>query len=243
MRNVAEAALQQGVGRLLWVSTSDVFGIPGVGEVIDEATPYREWNEPYADTKIEAERWLWSFARGRGLPVTVIYPGWVYGPGDKAFFPSLAEAIADGLMMFWCRDLRLPWVYVGNLADACILASAHPAAAGEGFLVHDDTNGPTLEEVCARIADVIGAKPPTRHVPYALAYGAAALAQAVWRIFRLRGTPPLLTVDIKAFGRPFRLSSAKIRAELGWEPRVGVEEGMARALEYLRERRAETIAA
>ena len=233
LRNVAEAAREAGVERLVHVSTSDVFGIPRRGEVLDESMPFRPWDEPYADTKIEAEQWLWELHRAGGLPVSVIYPGWVYGPGDHAFFPGLAEAIAGGFMIFWCRDVRLPWVYVDNLADACVLAGAHPAAAGSGYIVHDGGGGPTLQEVCICIAAVIDARPPRLHVPYAVAYGAAALLQALWRLRGARTPPPLLTVDVKAFGYRFHLSNEKIRRELGWQPRVPTDAGMRAALDYL----------
>lgn len=238
MQNVARAARAHGVGRLVALSTSDVFGIPRGDEVLDETSPFRAWGEPYADTKIEAEQWLWAWHRERGLPIAVIYPGWVYGPGDKAFFPGLARAISGGAMMFWCRDVRLPWVYVDNLVDACVRASTHPSAAGNGYVVHDGDDGPTLQEVCARIAEAVGAPCPRRQVPYPVAYAAAVLAQAVWRLLRLGGTPPLLTVDVKAFGRSWRFSNQKARGDLGWAPRVPVEDGLRLALEYLRRGRA-----
>lgn len=232
-QNVARAALAHGVERLVLVSTTDVFGIPRADEVLDESCPLRPWGEPYADTKIEAERRLWDFHRQSGLAVSVIYPGWIYGPGDHAFFPSLAEAIEGGLMMFWRRDVKLPWVYVDNLVDAVLLASTQAAAAGKGFIVHDDSDGPTLQDVCARIAAVRGRPAPTRHVPYALAYGAAKALQTVWRITGRRTPPPLLSVDVKAFGFQWRLSTAKVRRELGWSPLVGIDDGMKRALDSL----------
>ena len=236
-QHIARAAQAHGVERFVHVSTSDVFGIQRGDELIDESTPFREWSEPYPDTKIAAERWLWQFHRESGLPVSVIYPGWVYGPGDQAFFPSLAQAIDDGVMMFWHRHTRLFWAYVDNLADAIVLAGTHPAAVGNGYLVHDGDGGPTLQEVCARIAAVCGKRAPTRHVPYAIAYGAAWLAQGLWRVLRLRGAPLVFTNDVKAFGSQWQLSNAKLRRDLGWTPRVSTPDGMDAALAYLRQQR------
>lgn len=232
-RNVANAARAAGVERLVHVSTSDVFGIAYDAEVLDEGSPFRAWNEPYPDTKIEAEEWLWQFHRSSGLPVSVIYPGWVYGPGDKAFFPGFAHAIKDGPMLFWRRDVRLAWVYIDNLADACVLAGTHPAAVGRGYLVHDGNDGPTLQDVCARIADRIGAPRPTRHVPYRVVLSAAWLLELVWRASGRKSPPPLRTVDVKAFGYQWNLSNQRVRAELGWTPRVGIDQGMRNALDYL----------
>jgi nucleoside-diphosphate-sugar epimerase len=236
-QNVARACLPHGV-RLVALSTSDVFGIPDADEVMDEASPVKRWNEPYADTKIEAEQWLWAFHRDTQLPLSIIYPGWVYGPGDKAFFPNLAQAIDDGFMMFWFRNVRLPWVFIDNLVDACVLASTHPDAIGHGYIVHDEADGPTLEEVCTRIAAVIDKKAPTLHVPYALAFAAAKATQTLWRWLDIKRTPPLRTVDIKAFGFQWHLSAQKIRRQLGWAPRVSTEQGMELALDYLAQQRA-----
>ncbi len=235
-QNVARACLAHGV-RLLAVSTSDVFGIPDADEVMDETSPVKRWHEPYADTKIEAEQWLWSFHRDTQLPLSIIYPGWVYGPGDKAFFPNLAQAIDAGFMLFWLRNNRLPWVFIDNLVDACVLATVHPDAVGQGYIVHDEADGPTMEEVCARIAAVIGRKAPTLHVPYALAFAAAKATQTLWRWLGIKSPPPLLTVDVKAFGFQWHLSTQKIRHQLGWAPRVSTEQGMEQALRYLAEQR------
>jgi len=236
-QNVARAATAGGVERFVHVSTSDVFGIPRGDELIDETTPYREWGEPYQDTKIEAERWLWQFHRESKLPLSVIYPGWVYGPGDQAFFPGLAAAIDEGVMMFWHRDTRLAWAYIDNLADAIVLASTHPGAVGNGYLIYDEDDGPTLETVCGRIAAIAGKPAPTRHVPYAVAFGAAWLAQSVWKVFRLRGAPLLFTNDVKAFGSQWHFSNDKARRALGWSPRIATADGMNAALDYLRVQR------
>ncbi len=229
-QTVARAAQAAGVRRLVHVSTSDVFGMPRRDEIIDERTPFRPWGEPYQDTKIEAERWLWAEHRARGLPLTVIHPGWVYGPGDRALFAGLAQAIRDGLLVFWQRDTVLAWVHVDNLADAIVRAARAPQACGEGYLVLDDdaATGPTLEAVCTRLAAIVGRPFRPRYVPYALAFAAAATAQAAWRVLPLAGAPPLLTADVKAFGYRWRFSSARVRA-LGWTPRIGIAAGMEEA--------------
>jgi nucleoside-diphosphate-sugar epimerase len=232
-QNVARAALAHRLERLVALSTSDVFGLPDGDRVLDESCPLREWGEPYADSKIAAERWLWQCARDTGLPLSVIYPGWVYGPGDRAFFPALARALRDGSMLFWHRDTRLPWVYIDNLVDACLLASTHPEASGHGYLIFDTIEGPSLEEVCARIADTIGARPAHLHLPYTAAYATAWLLQSLWRLVRARNPPPLQTVDVKAFGFQWHLSNHKARQHLGWSSRVSVEDGMQRALDHL----------
>jgi 2-alkyl-3-oxoalkanoate reductase len=236
-QHVARAAQAAGVGRFVHVSTSDVFGIPPRGATptptFSEASPYGYWQEPYPDTKIEAEQWLWQYARDSGLAVSVIYPCWVYGPGDQALFPGFAQAIRDGLLVLWQRDTRLAWVHVENLVDAIILAGTDARAVGEGYLVHDDADGPTLEQVCARLAEIVGKPFTPRYVPYAVAAAAAAAAQLAWSALPLQGAPPILTNDVKSFGHRWRFSNAKLRA-LGWTPRIGIDAGMQQAFDYFR---------
>ncbi len=239
--NVARAARAHGVGRVVHVSTSDVFGLADGARVLDERSPFRRWDEPYADSKIAAEELLWRAHRDDGLPLSVVYPGWVYGPGDRAFFPGLADAIAAGFMVFWARDVRLAWTYVENLVDACLAVSADPRAVGEGYLAFDTLEGPTLEEVGARIATRIGARRPWLHVPYPAALAIARTLETIWRTVGARTGPPLRTVDVKAFGDQWRFSNAKLRA-LGWSPRVDVDAGMEAALDFLAATRVRTRA-
>ena len=102
--------------------------------------------------------------------------------------------------------------------------------------MHDDADGPTLEEICARLAPIarqaahaalrpVRASPaPPRRPP-----------RAPGASFRLKGAPPVLTNDVKSFGFRFRFSNAKLRA-LGWTPRIGIAEGMDEAFAYFASR-------
>jgi nucleoside-diphosphate-sugar epimerase len=236
-RNLALAAVEAGAGRFVAVSTSDVFGIARDGRPIDETSPRGRWREPYPDTKIEAEEVVRELGRTHGLDFTVIYPGWVYGRGDRNFFPSLARAIDDGAMVFWRRHLRLAWIHVDDLARACIMAASHPSATGEGFLIHNGMQGPTLQEVCARIAATIGCRPPRLHLPYGAMLAAGWLSQQAWRLLGLRGEPLVLTNDVKSFGFQWDLRADKAREVLGWQPEIDIDEGMAEAIAWLEELR------
>ena len=102
-KNAMRAASEKGLERFLLVSTSDVFGIPEPNETITETTPYRPWHEPYADTKIKACKAVKQFHEAEGLNYTIIYPGWVYGPGDRQFFPAISDMLRDRHVFLWHR--------------------------------------------------------------------------------------------------------------------------------------------
>jgi len=92
MEKLCLAALNARVKRFVELGTNDVFGLDE-SRVITEEAPPRKWGEPYADTKIAAEEIAWRYCFAYGLPVTMVYPCWVYGPGDKTFVPLTADAI------------------------------------------------------------------------------------------------------------------------------------------------------
>jgi nucleoside-diphosphate-sugar epimerase len=137
-RHIFDAALQSGVKRLVHFSTSDVFGITTDGRVIDDSFPLKGTGFPYSDTKAEADRMAHAYAQERGLPVVVIRPTWIYGPGDHTFLPELVDAMRKHEMLFFgSPDNTIPLCYIDNLVDAVILALTRDEAVGQGYLVGD----------------------------------------------------------------------------------------------------------
>ena len=81
---VLQACLQAGVGRVVYLSSLAVYGPVREGERIDEDTPFDdvpEQRDLYAQSKIAADELAVSFAGKNGLPVAILRPGLVYGPG------------------------------------------------------------------------------------------------------------------------------------------------------------------
>lgn len=232
MEKLCQAALKAKVKRFVEMSTNDVFGL-GEDIVIDESHPLKKWNEPYADTKIAAEEVAWRYHRDHGLPVTMVYPCWVYGPGDKTFVPLTADAIIKKEMMFWRRDVHVWPTYIDNLVDLLMKISTDKRAVGNGYLVHDGEMT-TFQDFCAEIAKSLGAKPPRLHIPYFLAYAAAVVLEFVWRVLKKKSRPLITTYTVKNLGSRLNFSIAKAQRELGWKPKVSYREGLAKTLSWLK---------
>jgi nucleoside-diphosphate-sugar epimerase len=229
---ICDLALRHGVAKLVHVSTCDVFGLPEAGEIISETTPYRPWNEPYADSKIQAARVVRAY-QGKGLVCSIIYPGWVYGPGDRAFFPALVRQLRRGVMASWCRTaFEIHLVYIEDLVDALLLALHDHSADNDDFLILDEASGLRLEDLCRRIAVFLDLRYRMVPVPYWLMYLLGWTAQAAFRLGLVK-EPALSTTNVKAFGFPFRYSTAKARSKLSWRPRTMPEEGIRKALEMM----------
>ncbi|HDP81100.1 MAG TPA: NAD-dependent epimerase/dehydratase family protein [Spirochaetes bacterium] len=229
--NMCRAALGAKVKRFVDISTNDVFGIDEKN-VMDESFPLRPWKEPYPDTKIEAEHISWAYHR-KGLPVTMVYPCWVFGPGDKTFVPLIADAIIKRELIFWRKNVIVWPAYIDNLVDLLMLIAEDDRAVGNGYLVHDGESI-TFQEFCADIAKSLGVPPIKTHIPYFLAYGAAWIMELVWKLLRKKTRPLLTTYTVKNLGSRFRFTIEKAERELGWKPKVSFRKGFAVTMEWLK---------
>jgi nucleoside-diphosphate-sugar epimerase len=232
-----DAALAAGVKRFVHLSSAIVVGTaPGA---VDEDAPYRLEPNPYSASKIEGERLLQRAIRERGAPVTILRPGLVYGPHDSASFGRFAALVERGKMvLLGSGENPIPLVYAEDVAEAVILASESPRAAGRTYFVVNDepvTQRAYLEE----IATALGAAPSFRRVPYVLARALAAGAEWAVRAARLDGPPPLTRFGVRLLGGDARISIRRAREELGFEPRVGVCDGVRRSVEWYRGVRSE----
>ncbi len=230
--NICRAAVDAKVSRLVDISTCDVFGTDE-SIVMDESMPLQYWGEPYADSKIDAEKVMRRYHKEQGLPLTMVYPLWVFGEGDQTFVPLLADAIIKKELIFWRKGAIVWPTYIDNLVDLLMLISEDERAIGNGYLVHDGEST-TLEEFCAGIAEAMGVPPIKTYIPYWLAMTAAWVMEFIWKLLRIRMRPLLTTYTVTNLGSRFRFSIDKARRELGWKPRITYREGFRQTMEWLK---------
>ncbi|MHC4717009.1 MAG: NAD-dependent epimerase/dehydratase family protein [Planctomycetota bacterium] len=235
-RNTVTAAAGAGVERFLHISSISAYGHPdGEGLVLDETAPLGQglhrWSY-YSRAKVAAEEIVRAAHEAGDVPVTVIRPSWLYGERDRASMPRLIRAIGSGkAKLIGDGTNRLNLTYAGNEADGCILAAESPKAAGEAYNLCND-GAITQAGYLNKIAEQIGAKPVTGKVPYKVARGAAFMMELFGHAFRKK-TPPLVTrCSVWLIGRRCFFSTEKIRRELGWEPAVGSDQGITRAVRW-----------
>ena len=80
--------------RLVHVSSLTVHG-NNVGGKADENSPLRTEPNPYSRSKVAGEKLLQRMIQDEGAPVTIVRPGWIYGPGDTASFGRIARMIDE----------------------------------------------------------------------------------------------------------------------------------------------------
>jgi nucleoside-diphosphate-sugar epimerase len=225
-----EAALEAGVRRFVHTSTVGVHG-DVKNPPADETAPIAP-GDVYQATKAEAEALALRFCRERGLPLCVVRPGAIYGPGETRLL-KLFRAIARGryAIVGSGRSYYHP-VYIDDLVQGFLLALDRPEAVGEAFLVC----GPSYvsqAELAALIARHTGGRVLPFRVPAAPIQWAGDLVEAV--CVPLGIEPPLhrRRVDFWTKSRAFTI--AKARRLLGYDPKVDLDEGVARTAAAYRE--------
>ncbi|MCB9645817.1 MAG: NAD-dependent epimerase/dehydratase family protein [Deltaproteobacteria bacterium] len=183
----------------------------------------------YGKAKLAAEQ-LVLLEKAR-LPVTVIRPPAVYGPGDTRML-GLFKAIRRGVMPRLGRGGVTSMIYVSDCVDAILLALVRPHPTGRIYFVAD---GEPYDHarVGRAIAAAVGASPVTVPLPGPLLRAAGAVTEAFGKA---TGRPVALTRDkVQDLLQPSWLVSAALaRSELGFAPKVLLEEGAKRTAEGYR---------
>lgn len=212
--NLASQAIKAGVKRFVFISSIKVNGeATKLGRPFTAEDPPCPQN-PYAQSKHDAEQGLFALAKesGSDFEVTVIRPPLVYGPGVKANFATMMDWVNRGIPLpLGSVNNKRSFVFVGNLADLIILSAIHSKAAGQVFLVSDGEDISTTE-LFKKMALALGRPSWMMPLPTPLLnLGAAMIGQ---RAITSRLTDSL-QVDV-----------TKTRELLGWEPRKSVSEGL-----------------
>jgi len=212
--NILAAARKQNVGRVVFTSTAGVLAPTPHDPPATEASPVQTaLEDPYVTSKVHAHRIVLAQMQ-QGLPVTIVLPAAVFGPGDTG---QLGRTLA---LLAQRRLPRLPrgfgtntWTHAADIASGHVLAAMR-GKPGELYLLGDRIL--PVEEFYAKAAAAAGVDPPTANVPMALARLAARFSEASARFHH---RTPLLSRAALAMGAvDIVIDASKARRELGWIP-------------------------
>ncbi len=235
--HLLDACRAEKVGRVLHVSSITVYGQPDHERLITEDEPPAgkpgSW-EYYRRAKLAAE----ELCRAYPGPLTIVRPGWMYGPRDRITFPRVVAALRLGRVgIIGTGDNLLNLIYAGDVADGAIRAADREQAVGRAYNFCGEGEV-TQRQLIDALTDALGLPRVRRRYPFRVAYGIGLFAEVVARLIRLRRPPHISRYAVALVGRSTRYSVARARKELGWEPKVGIEEGLRRTLEWFREKEA-----
>ena len=229
---LCDAACGEEVDRFVHLSSISVFGVPSPPS-FDDDTPYGEGRDLYSRTKIGGERVALRYHRERRLPVVVLRPAVVYGPGSAWVEEPLAMIRAGRMFLLGGGEGTCHPCYIENLVDAMTLAAEHPGAAGSAYIVADD-EPISFAEYFDRLARMVGKGPIRRSIPIAAARAMATGFERWTTLRRSRARPLLTHAAIDMVTARSRLSMHKIESELGFRPRYDVSTAMAELEQWFR---------
>ena len=230
-RTVLEQARRAGVDRVVFISSTAVYGVPEKHPLVEEDPLVGVG--PYGESKIAAERVCTEF-RAQGYCVPVLRPKTFLGTGRLGVFQILYDWVHDGkrIPVLGPGNNRYQLLEVDDLCDAIWRAATAPAAVANGvFNVGATRFGTVRQDVGALCAF---ARSGARVFPVP-----AGPAKLALRALEAVNLSPLYRWVYGTADKDSFVSTERIQRALGWQPRYSNAEALIRAYEwYLAHREA-----
>ncbi len=230
--NVLEAAKKAGVRKVVHVSSVAVMGFGRIN-VAEDMEPLPT-HFPYVISKLEGEQAAVRFAREKGLWLSVVRPGDVYGPHDRTWMlPMLTEMDKGNMGHVAGGYAELAPVYIDNLIHGLMLAAERESAKGEVFFITDGVHI-TWREIVNKLVKLMGLREPKLSVPFAVGYGAAVTLETIYKILSIKTAPLLTTYRVTHGGQNFHFRIDKARRLLGYDPDQNIDKHLAATVAWYR---------
>jgi nucleoside-diphosphate-sugar epimerase len=235
-RVLVNAARRCGIQRFVQVSSLAVYDSGGLPKnaTLDERCrlePKPYLRDAYTYSKIEQERVVWEAHKKDGLPLTVIRPGVIYGPGRDCLSGRVGLRLGNTMLVMGGKQ-PLPYTHVENCAEAIALAGRADEVDGMAFNVVDDEL-PTGLDLVRQYRTEVG-KIRRIRVPM---WGVQLLSRLCnWYHHKSHGQLPAVLTPYKsrAMWNSLSYSNALAKQQLGWLPRTPLKEGLRETLSSLR---------
>lgn len=189
--------------------------------------PVRESDRPlpveaYGRSKLQAEQ---AVVRYRdSLPVTIVRPSSVYGPGDRDFLNVFKQERRRVALRVVPRDHVLSLVHVRDVVRALLLAATTPAAVGRTYFVSGEAPV-SWGELYDAIDEVVGTHPIPVRVPSPLL---RLVARGGDLVSAVTGRPLIANRNKAALARPrwWVCDPSRAREDLGWRAEVPLLDGL-----------------
>ncbi|MEW6379720.1 MAG: NAD-dependent epimerase/dehydratase family protein [bacterium] len=234
-RNVLRLAQEEAVRKVIYISSLSVYGytrLPTCRPIREddalEADPQNRG--AYTYTKLEAEKIVQQFIRETRLPIVILRPGTIYGPGGPVLTPMIGYALPKNVILAIGRKgFELPLVYIDNLLDAIVLSLEKENAAGKVYNIVDEEQV-SKHVYIQRYLHKKGVHGHVVYLPYPLVYSLTFGLEFVSRI--MHKDPFLTRYRLAASSKSCRFDISRARQDLGWCSRIPAREGLENTLSW-----------
>jgi nucleoside-diphosphate-sugar epimerase len=235
--HLLDVARAHGVRRFVFVSSPSVVAEDRDQYRIDESYPYpARFLNLYCETKAIAEKRVLA-ANGRGIETCAIRPRGVWGPRDRTgFLPKIVHKMMSGRLpnLSGGQKVWASMCFCENAAEACLLAATAERAPGNAYFV-TDSEPVEVWSFARRMGELLGAPSIERAVDPAIARAVARGVETVWTLTRQdeRRSPPMSRYALALLTRSATYDIRAAERDLGYRPRVDLEEGLVRLLQWI----------
>jgi predicted dehydrogenase/nucleoside-diphosphate-sugar epimerase len=224
-QNVVESCTKHGVKQLVHISSMSVIdwaGSAGNGPVSERANlePRPDERGAYTRAKLEAERIVVD-AAAAGLPAVILRPGQIFGGGIPLINGAVAHNAGGRWLVLGDGKLQLPLVYIDDIVEAIVRAIDRKLTHGEIIQIIDPEHL-TQEDVLG----LAGGEKPILRVPRPVVFALGKLSEIP--LGALGRQSPVAVYRLKSALARLRYESDRASSLLGWQPKVGVREGIRR---------------
>ncbi len=225
-RALVNAAVEsQSIRKVIMVSAAAVvMGDPKPMENVDERVPLQQRSfAPYSASKAAAEEVLHA-ANGRrqGFETVALRPPMIWGPGMPTL-DHMINVVNSGNWQWPDQGKQATSTcYVDNLIDALLLA----ADRGQGAYFVADSDQRDFKSVVGGLLETRGVKASDKSISFGMAWRVAGVMGFFWKLFRIKGEPPITRQMLRLIGKPFTVNIDKARRELGYVPHVSWKQGI-----------------
>jgi nucleoside-diphosphate-sugar epimerase len=226
-QNVIDACKRHRVRQLVHISSMSVIdwaGSAGNGPVSEAAAlePRPDERGAYTRAKLEAEQLVVAAAQ-QGLPCVILRPGQIFGGGIPLINGAVARNAGGRWLVLGDGKLELPLVYIDDVADAIVQCVDKRLTGGEIIQIIDPEHL-TQQDVL----DLAGGSRPIMRVPRPVVFMLGKLTE--FPLGALGRQSPVAVYRLKSALARLHYESERASALLGWQPKVGVREGIKRVL-------------
>jgi len=222
-----EEAIRNNVERFIHCSTVGV-----QGEILNppakETAPYNP-GDHYQESKVAGEKLVLSYISEKKINAVIVRPVGIYGPGDTRFLKLFRYIYQGKFRMIGTGKALYHLTFVEDLVHGIVLAGEKKEISGQIFTLGGNEYLP-LEKLVELIADILKKPVSRKHLPLWPVYLASLICEMVCRPLRIE--PPLFRRRLDFFTKDRAFDISKAKEELGYNPKVSLEEGLNRTAKW-----------
>jgi nucleoside-diphosphate-sugar epimerase len=232
-RNVIDACRENGIGRIIYISTPSVYYTGYDRFDVAESDPVARRQFPYGETKLIAEKDLLSEAE-EGISTIILRPRAVYGRYDRTIVPRILK-LSEGkrFPLINKGEAMVDITYIGNLVSAIRNCLSAPHSSWNEVYNISNCDPVSIREWFSTVLDIFNRPFRPRSLPRSLALVIASFMEGVRRVSGGRVQPELTRFSVGYMSTSLTMSIEKAKSRLGYNPAISNREGFLRYREWL----------